>query len=229
MSKWNSAIRPALLPGRGFLFWLHNRSRSKKYKLFLREMNPTTRDWVLDVGSGRGTFLEQLYSLREHIVAVDLKVERLAKLRAAYPPVRVVCADACALPFSDGSFGVVFSNAVIEHIGGVPLQTRFAREVRRVGKRYFITTPNRWFPVEPHYRIPFFQFFSPKWQQFIHKRFQVGLVPKGMFEAIQMLSARDLSKLFPDAIIRKQRVTIWPEVLIAIKRGSCPERDQPLK
>lgn len=56
--------------------------------------------------------------------------------------------------FEDGSFDVVFSNSVIEHLGQHEDQRRMAREIQRVGKRYFIQTPNKSFPIEPHFLFP---------------------------------------------------------------------------
>ncbi len=57
-------------------------------------------------------------------------------------------------PSPDGAFDVVHSNAVIEHVGGPERQQAFVREALRVGRRVFLTTPNRWFPVEVHTRLP---------------------------------------------------------------------------
>ncbi len=53
------------------------------------------------------------------------------------------------------SFDVVFSNAVIEHVGDRERQEALVREALRVGRRVFVTTPNRWFPIEVHTRLPF--------------------------------------------------------------------------
>ena len=58
------------------------------------------------------------------------------------------------MPFADGEFDIVFSNAVIEHVGGREQQRRFVEESLRVARRAFVTTPNRWFPVEVHTRLP---------------------------------------------------------------------------
>ena len=57
--------------------------------------------------------------------------------------------------FTTGEFDVVFSNSVIEHVGDFDDQRRMADEVRRVGRRFFVQTPNRWFPLEVHTRLPF--------------------------------------------------------------------------
>ena len=97
-------------------------------------------------------FFEELYPWRTGITAVGLHDG--AGFRAAYPEIEYVPADGCALPFADGAFDVYFSNAVIEHVGGVDRQRAFVAEAVRVSRRVFLTTPNRWFPIEVHTRLP---------------------------------------------------------------------------
>jgi SAM-dependent methyltransferase len=130
------------------------------------ELRPTAATTVLDVGadevgfgaeggqSGCGThnFFEELYPWRSRITALGLHDG--AGLRRHYPEIAYVQGDACALPFADGAFDVVFSNAVIEHVGDRERQRQFVAEALRVGRRVFLTTPNRWFPVEVHTRLP---------------------------------------------------------------------------
>ena len=69
-----------------------------------------------------------------------------------------IFADGCRLPFPDKSFDVVFSNSVIEHLGDPRKHEQYAREIARVGVRYFVQTPNRWFPIEPHLLTPLVHF-----------------------------------------------------------------------
>jgi hypothetical protein len=142
------------------------RSRRRKLRLFLQEMRPTADTTVLDVGAdeiGFGVeggqarcsthnFFEELYPWPGRITAVGLHDG--SGFRAAYPAVAYVRADGCALPFADGSFDLYFSNAVIEHVGGRERQRAFVAEATRVARRVFLTTPNRWFPVEVHTRLP---------------------------------------------------------------------------
>ena len=142
------------------------RSRRRKLRLFLDEMRPTPETTVLDVGvdevgfGGDGghegctthNFFEELYPWPGRITALGLHDG--AGFRRSYPAVPYVQGDACALPFADGAFDVVFSNAVIEHVGDRDRQRRFVAEALRVGRRVFLTTPNRWFPVEVHTRLP---------------------------------------------------------------------------
>jgi SAM-dependent methyltransferase len=142
------------------------RSRRRKLRLFLDELRPSTATTVLDVGvdevgfGGDGgqegctthNFFEELYPWPERIIALGLHDG--AGFRARYPAVPYVQGDACALPFEDGSFDVVFSNAVIEHVGDRERQRLFVSEALRVGRRVFVTTPNRWFPIEVHTKLP---------------------------------------------------------------------------
>ena len=142
------------------------RSRRRKLDLLLRELRPTAATTVLDVGAdevgfgGHGgqsgcathNFFEEMYPWRERVTALGLHDG--TGLRAHYPDIRYVQGDACALPFADCAFDIVFSNAVIEHVGDRERQRLFVGEALRVGRRVFLTTPNRWFPLEVHTRLP---------------------------------------------------------------------------
>jgi len=139
------------------------RSRKRKLGLLLDELQPTAETSVLDVGAdelgfgdGDGcatmNFFEESYPWPERITALGLHDGE--GFRACYPDIPYMQGDACALPFADGAFDIVFSNAVIEHVGGRARQRQFVMEALRVGRRVFITTPNRRFPVEVHTRLP---------------------------------------------------------------------------
>ncbi len=139
------------------------RSRRRKLRLFLDELQPTAATTVLDVGAdelsfGEGggcrtlNFFEEHYPWPERITALGLQDGE--GFRARYPGIRYVQGDACALPFGDGEFDIVFSNAVVEHVGGRERQRQFVREALRVGRSVFVTTPNRHFPVEVHTGLP---------------------------------------------------------------------------
>ena len=95
-----------------------------------------------------------MYPWPERITAVGhTELDRFA---AAFPQVRAVRADGRELPFADGAFDLGFSNAVVEHVaGGRDGQRRFVHELCRVARRVFVTTPNRWFPLEVHTLLPF--------------------------------------------------------------------------
>jgi len=118
-----------------------------------------------------------------------------------------VIADGRRLPFRDHEFDVAFSNSVIEHINTLEGQRLFAAELQRTGRRYFLQTPNKWFPIEPHYLFPFFQFLPVVVQRWLHTHFDIGTFRKDdPFGTIRLMSRRELRQLFPSATIVPERV-----------------------
>ncbi|HKT68374.1 MAG TPA: methyltransferase domain-containing protein [Terriglobales bacterium] len=112
-----------------------------------------------------------------------------------------VMADGCCLPYPDKCFDIVFSNSTIEHVAD---QAAFAREAMRVGKAYWIQTPNKWFPVEPHLLCPFIHWLPRHLQRPLMPITPWGLMVKpnaGCCDAFQdslhLLDARRLQRLFP--------------------------------
>jgi len=91
-------------------------------------------------------------------------------------------ADGRHLPFADGSFDLVVSNAVIEHVGDEPDQIAFVAETLRVGQNWAMTTPNRWFPIEAHTRV-FFKHWRASWRA-RHRRQFTRLLSKGEFASL---------------------------------------------
>jgi SAM-dependent methyltransferase len=180
------------------------RSRKRKLDLFLGELAPTAETTVLDVGAdelgfgegdGCGTlnFFEELYPWPERITALGLHDG--AGFRARYPTIRYVQGNALDLPFEDGAFDIVFSNAVVEHVGGREEQRRFVAEALRVGRRVFLTTPNRRFPVEVHTRLPLVHWLP---DGVAHRAYHA--TGKGWAEDIHLLSRRSLGSLFPGRV-----------------------------
>ena len=195
-----------------------HKSRTKKFDLLNRVFRARPEDRVLDVGASGEVFLqyslEDVYPYPARIVAGGYEPREIQAARRLYPQPRYVLFDGCALPFPDQSFDLVFSNAVIEHILGAGRQEKFAQEVMRVGKSWFVTTPNYWYPFETHHHLPFFQFL-PRRVQMAYNRWLGTHIPKGTVQELALLSAHQLRRLFPTSRIAKVRVTFWPETLVA--------------
>jgi len=192
------------------------RSRERKLRLFLQELRPTADTTVLDVGAdelgfGEGdgcatmNFFEELYPWPERITALGLHDG--AGFRATYPHIPYVQGDACALPFEDGAFDIVFSNAVIEHVGGRDRQRQLVSEAIRVGRRVFITTPNRRFPVEVHTRLPLVHWLPDALSHRVY-----DLTGREIGAEVDLLTRRSFAQLFPGRV----RVVSLGLTLVAI-------------
>jgi hypothetical protein len=200
------------------LDWLkpvHRKLRGQKVYMFLRLAGDSSAgDTLLDVGGGAGIDGEflSLYSSFSQIVLANLNTCKLRK--SGNICTWGVQADGRFLPFKSKSIDWVFSNAVIEHVGDWARQKQFANEIRRVAaKGYFVATPNKYFPIEPHTLLPFYQFLPPKLQRRL-----VRLSPGYMREPLEinLLSGRDLRCLFPEARILRMGLPVFPNSLVAV-------------
>ncbi len=141
--------------------------RRRMYERFIEIFPPAETGSILDVGATSeasyqaSNYLEAWYPHRERIVAVG--IDDLSGLPTLFPGVRAVQADGLSLPFPDKSFDVVHSSAVIEHVGSAQRQRAFLAELFRVARKgVFVTTPNRWFPIEFHTVLPLVHWLPAK-------------------------------------------------------------------
>jgi SAM-dependent methyltransferase len=188
--------------------------RERRYGLFLELCDVRPEERILDVGAGAGGALER-FNRANKILAVDIEPQASEWLSS--PNVKVQRGDATDLPFADGEFPLVFSSSVIEHIPK-DLQPAFASEVRRVGRRYFVQTPNRYFPIEPHYQLPLFQFLPERVRRALNRRYSFGWREKGRWEDVNLLTERDLKRLFPDGEIHRERLLGLTKSLMVVRR-----------
>jgi hypothetical protein len=115
--------------------------------------------------------------------------------------------------FQDQEFDGAVSNSVIDQVGTWADQRAMASEVRRVGRRYFVQTPNRYFPIEPHFLIPGFQFLPLSVRAGWLARRDVGWYRKApTYEAalsevarIRLLTRGEFRRLFPEAQLHTER------------------------
>lgn len=203
---------------------LSTRSRRIKMEMLQRYVPLRGDERILDIGSQVDVQSRQILERIEdkrRIVAANLMPEHLVNIRTAYPGICTVQTDARLLPFGDQAFDLVYSNAVIEHVGGFEDQRRMADEVRRVGKRWFLTTPNRWYPFEFHARMPFLSWLPPRLMHKVARVWAYNHVlrryrPGNDYSDVHLMTARQLRQLFPDSLVLKPRVTFWPETLVVV-------------
>lgn len=166
---------------------------------------------ILDVG-GTQVFWETMGfdTKRARILILNRK-----KIRISLPNFHCSVGDARNMKqYKDKEFDVVFSNSVIEHVGSKHDQYAMAREVRRVGNYYFIQSPNKYFPIEPHFLFPFFQFLPFNIKIWLLTHFCLGRYSKApnkktalkIIHSIRLLSEEELKELFPDGEILKEKI-----------------------
>lgn len=136
--------------------------------------------------------------------------------------------DACDLSrYGDNSFHIVHSNSIIEHVGDWSRRCKLPGEIRRLAPRYFVQTPYFWFPLEPHFMIPFFHWLPKPVRVSLVMRFTLGQCDRKdsvtaavlAVEGAQLLDKKMFRELFKDASIQTERVLLFPKSLIAIKQA----------
>jgi hypothetical protein len=165
---------------------------------------------ILDVGGTPGFW--RVMGFERTTVSVTLLNQE--PLESSPPGFLCVVGDARNMrEFKDQEFDVVFSNSVIEHVGAFADQQAMASEVQRVGRRYFVQTPNRHFPIEPHFLMPGFQFLPLSVRAAWLARHDVGWYPKApSYEValrqvgrIRLLSRAEFQRLFPGGRLYTER------------------------
>ncbi len=160
-------------------------------------------------------------SVRSPLRITILNLPGVAETKAAtHHTISYVEGDACnALGFTEQQFDTVFSNSVIEHVGPAEKQAEFAREVRRLGKSYWVQTPSRWFPIEAHCGMPFWWFYPTRLRQYFLEGWRKKLPAwTVMVEGTRVLTRTDLERLFPEATILVETVFGLPKSYIAYAR-----------
>jgi predicted SAM-dependent methyltransferase len=185
--------------------------RLKKFeKLFFKNFNLEKPIHILDVG---GTDYFWKHSRLPSIPGVRITLLNLHKEKTSYPHISSQIGDATAMKeIADQSIDLVFSNSVIEHLYTFENQVKMADEIRRVGKKFFIQTPNKYFPVEAHYALPFAQYWPKNLVFFILTKTKLSRLrrwekadARQYLDEIRLLDEKEMRTLFPGAKILKEK------------------------
>jgi len=84
-----------------------------------------------------------------------------------------------------------------------------ADEVKMISKHWFVQKPNLYFPIELHFYLPFFQFYSLGLRATLHNKFNLGFMKKKAnplearieVEMTRFLSKKEIKYLFPESSI----------------------------
>jgi hypothetical protein len=180
-------------------------------KMFFSRFSGLEKIEILDVG-GTSYFWKNS-SLLSH-PGLRITLLNLYPVETSHPAIQAVQGDATDMrEFENGSFDLIFSNSVIEHLYTLELQQKMASEILRVGKSYFIQTPNIYFPIEAHYALPFAQFYPRAFLHFMLTQTKFSRMRKwSSAEAsqyiaeIRLLNSQEMKVLFPGASLLKEKV-----------------------
>jgi len=201
--------------------------RRRMFARFLAECGVGPADTIVDVGATSdrsyesSNYVEAWYPHKDKLTAVG--TDDASFLEQLYPGVRFRRADGRALPFGDACFDFAHSSAVIEHVGSWENQVKLLAELWRVCRKgLFVTTPNRWFPVEFHTGLPVLHWLPARAFRAVLR--MIGQQTLAREENLNLLSRRELLTAAREAGMRgaqvyKAYLAGWPSnlLLVAIK------------
>ena len=106
----------------------------------------------------------------------------------------------------DNQFDISFSNSVIEHVGDEARIRKFAAESSRIAPRYWIQTPSKYFPLEPHTGMLFWWFYPQSLKRYFLRRWERDMPLIAIHaKRTTFVTRRQLRELFPDGTIYTER------------------------
>lgn len=195
---------------------LSQRARSRRTQEFLRRFPNLDSMTVVDLG-GTASFWASMPVMPASVTIVNLDE------RAGDDSIGIPCVVKDASTYRGPSVDLVVSNSLIEHVGGVGPRTRLAETVRGLAPCYWVQTPYRYFPLEPHWMFPGMQFLPLNVRARLARRhWTVGTVMKGDYAMQQarwteLIGITEMRELFPDGEIWRERLAGLIKSVIAVK------------
>ncbi|GGK79311.1 hypothetical protein Sme01_21960 [Sphaerisporangium melleum] len=199
------------------------KARARRWQWFAQRFPDLSEMSVIDLGGTAGAWL------RAPVRPAHVQIVNLEKPPANLPPwLKADVADACDLPAAilGTKYDLVFSNAVIEHVGGHLRRQLFADAVHHLADRHWVQTPYRYFPVEPHFLFPGFQYLPIAARTSLLRRWPLVHTPTSDRDAarnivmeVELLSITEMRHYFPSSQIRFERLAGLVKSVIAIRQG----------
>jgi hypothetical protein len=208
------------------------RTRERRYELFLERFPDLPSMRVLDLGGEAHTWaVHDVRPASVVLLNLDWRAKEQQRELAGTPEsgwIEAMGGDACQPPeeIRNDSFNLVYSNSVIEHVGGHMRRRLFAHYARQLADHHWIQTPNRYFPIEPHWLFPGFQFLPVRARGSLHRHWPIGSQAGrsdsrekavGMVLDVELLSRSSMSYYFPESEILRERVAGLTKSLIAVR------------
>jgi hypothetical protein len=211
------------------------RQRRRRGAVFLERLRPAPADRILDLGSEDGSHIATILGRGYDVTIADIDEEAVESGHGKFGFTPFVVPEDGTLPVADGHFDIVFCSSVIEHAtvdktdlrqysstrefrrAAWARQQRLAEEIRRIGRRYYVQTPYRYFPIESHTWFPAVIVLVPR-------RLQIRLIdclnrfwPKKTVPDFNLLTPSEMHALFPDAEVLYERSFGLLKSMIAVR------------
>lgn len=194
---------------------------------WLAETFPELRQMsVIDLGGRLETWIRaEVRPQRVHVVNLETPPTEVP------PWAEADYGDACALPphIANRRYDLVFSNSVLEHVGGHERRLRFAEAVHSLADAHWVQTPYRYFPIEPHWLAPGMQFLPVRSRIAVARRWPLAHSPARTHEAAvadvlwtELLDRSQMRHYFPHSQLRVERLAGLPKSLIAVRQETRP-------
>lgn len=191
---------------------LSNKLRSQRFSVFTSLVDELDKPLkIIDIGGTLSYWQQRGWDNKEgiHITIINLGAEELDEGN-----ISIRNGNALDLSeYGNESFDVVYSNSVIEHVYTLENQLAMAIEVQRIAKSYWVQTPNFWFPIEPHFHIPGWQWLPNKVRVRLLQNFRCGWrgpiadrsKAQELVDEVRLMSKPELLNIFPDAKLWKEK------------------------
>jgi hypothetical protein len=201
------------------------RTRARRWEVFCHAFPELERMAVLDLG-GTTEAWRRAPVKPKTVVVLNLTEPGTSD----DPSVTAVAGDACdargALSMAgiDQEFDLVFSNSLIEHVGGHASRRAVASEVAALAPYHWVQTPNRHFPVEPHWLFPGMQFLPVRLRITVAEKWPLSHTPPSSHQDAQenvlwteLIGVSELRAYFPDSEIFKERLAGLTKSITAVR------------
>lgn len=201
--------------------YIGSQFRRKRFKFFEEKwLSHRKQTTIIDIGGTVKFWVNENYHKRTDVL---ITVVNLTSEEVEFPNITSVKGNACDLSqFADDSFDISFSNSLIEHLHNKENQKQMAKEAMRVGKSFFIQTPNRYFPIEPHFKFPLFQFLPAFIKIFLQTKTKLingvkydSAYAKNIINEIRLLTRNEMQELFPKSNLYTERFIGLPKSYIS--------------
>ncbi|GJE18453.1 class I SAM-dependent methyltransferase [Methylobacterium marchantiae] len=178
---------------------------------------------ILDMGGDIGYWAGSIPNRNIKICLLNIE----ARERPSDSRFEVIQGDARNAPeLPDDAFDLVHSNSLIEHVGRWSDMKRAASEIRRLSSAYYVQTPNFWFPIDPHSNLLCAHWLPGPVQRSIYSSKSRGFYKKpdgfdaamALIDGTNMLDARQMTELFPDGELHRERFGPLTKSFVSIRR-----------